>query len=162
MEELWKPVVSYENYYEVSSLGNVRTLGNFQKLNNKVIGNLFQGNHRCGYRDVKLYHPFLPKRTFKVHRLVALAFIENPMDFPQVNHIDSNKENNNVSNLEWVSNQINAELARAKTYIFKNPNGEIQRIYNLSKFCKDNNLTNSNMYSVMKGLRISHKGWTLP
>ena len=65
-----------------------------------------------GYKDVLLCGRGKPKR-FKVHRLVAAAFIPNPMNKPQVNHLDGDKANNNVSNLEWATHEENMAHAVA-------------------------------------------------
>jgi hypothetical protein len=64
-----------------------------------------------GYLRVDLYAKD-GRRHFKVHRLVAEAFIPNPNEKPQVNHIDGNNQNNSVTNLEWVTNAENVEKAR--------------------------------------------------
>ena len=63
------------------------------------------------------YHVSYKDRTRKVHRLIAETFIPNPDNLPQVNHIDKNKLNNRVSNLEWVTNQRNVEHSCSKTFI---------------------------------------------
>lgn len=106
MKEIWKPVVGYEGYYEVSNLGNVRSL----KRKGYKNGNLRQGEKTTGYLIVVLYKD--GKGTTKsVHRLVAKAFIPNPKNKPQVNHIDSNRKNNKVENLEWVTRAENAQHA---------------------------------------------------
>ena len=106
MEEIWKDIKGYENIYQISNLGNVKAL----YRNNK---NVYSKEHyiKCewcynGYGRVTLTKDKKVKR-FLVHRLVAMAFIPNPYSKPCVNHIDGNKRNNNVNNLEWCSYREN-------------------------------------------------------
>lgn len=105
MNEIWKPVVGYEGLYEVSNLGNVRSL-NWR--NTGEVRNLYLKKQRYGYRQVELYFKNKPKMV-TVHRLVATAFIPNPNNLPQINHKDLDKTNNNVENLEWVTASENAK-----------------------------------------------------
>lgn len=95
--ELWKPVVGYENLYEISSFGNVRRLyknGTTKILKPRV--------NKYGY-----YQLFLSKdnvsKCVTVHKLVAEAFISNPQNKQTVNHIDHDRLNNNVNNLSWAT-----------------------------------------------------------
>lgn len=97
--EEWKPVVDYETLYEVSSLGKVRSLRS-GKLLKYSLGT-------TGYQQVNLRKDSKP-RTMLVHRLVAQAFLSNPNSLPQVNHIDENKANNSIENLEWCTSKHNA------------------------------------------------------
>lgn len=110
MEE-WKPVVGYEDSYEVSNYGRVRSVDRIivdkngvesfhrgfmkKQTDNKVRG-------KAGYLVVRLLSNGVGI-TRVVHRLVAEAFIPNENNLPTVNHIDGNKQNNHVDNLEWVS-----------------------------------------------------------
>ena len=94
MEEIWKDVKGYEGLYQVSNFGNVKSL-----IRNKILKLSYSHN---GYRLVSLR-----RKTFRVHRLVAEAFISNPNNFSWVNHKDENKENNCVDNLEWCSASYN-------------------------------------------------------
>lgn len=119
MNEIWKPIRGYEGFYEVSSLGNVRSLKR-ATTNGKV---LKQGRRPNEYLKVTLCKNNNHK-TRAVHRLVAEAFIPNPNNLPEVNHKDGNKRNNSVENLEWVTREENVwhsmEVGLRKP-IFNNP-----------------------------------------
>ena len=106
MKEVYKPVEGYENLYEVSNTGNVRSLVNRYK-NTKGIFLLSQENVRAGNGTYKRVQLSGPRKRFSVHRLVAEAFIKNPRNKPQVNHIDNNPSNNVVTNLEWCTGSEN-------------------------------------------------------
>lgn len=113
-KELWLPVKGYEGYYEVSNLGNVRSLGRLAS-NKKVYGQVLSkrdNEKRSGYQEVKLKVAGIKPVNRKVHRLVAESFILNPNDLPQVNHIDFNVKNNNVENLEWCTAKENSDHSR--------------------------------------------------
>ena len=97
MREIWKDVVGYEGLYQVSNMGNVRSL---KWKNCGYTRNLWLKPHNKGYFQVELVKN-KKKKTFVVHRLVSVAFIPNPDNLPCVNHKDENKQNNCVDNLEW-------------------------------------------------------------
>jgi len=99
MEEIWKDVKGYEGLYKVSNFGRVKSL----KYGMERILKTGKGSY---YLTVSLYFDNKLK-TAKVHRLVAMAFIENPDNKPFVNHLDEDKYNNNVNNLEWVTHKEN-------------------------------------------------------
>jgi hypothetical protein len=112
--EVWKDVVGLEEYYQVSNLGRMfskpqKVLNEDGSLNRMKLPTLmkFILNHD-GYEVMKvnIKNKNIHK-TFKVHRLVAQAFLPNPDSLPQVNHIDGNKANNKLDNLEWISNKDN-------------------------------------------------------
>lgn len=100
MEE-WRNIKGYEGDYQVSSYGRIKSLkwGNEKNLKNQ--------KHYKGYEFVTLLKNG-KSHKYKVHRLVAQAFIPNPNNYPQVNHKDENKANNKVENLEWCTNKYNA------------------------------------------------------
>jgi hypothetical protein len=101
MKEIWKDISGYEGIYQVSNKGNVRSYKAFKNGEN-----LKPRKRRGGYFGVGLSKN--GKVNYQlVHRLVAIAFIENPQNKPYVNHIDENPSNNNVENLEWVTNNEN-------------------------------------------------------
>lgn len=116
MEEQWKDIVGYEGLYEVSNLGNVKTLGRvtIDSLGRirKWEGRLMKQTNNGGYRQVNLtgYDGKAQRRL--VHILVAEAFLERKQGDDCVNHIDGNKSNNKVTNLEWCSYADNNKHAR--------------------------------------------------
>jgi len=94
----WKPVVGYEEYYIVSSEGEV-----FSLRTNKIMREF---NSPQGYKRVELNVGGMAIKK-SVHRLVAEAFIPNPNNYPVINHKDENPQNNNVDNLEWCTYKYN-------------------------------------------------------
>lgn len=98
MKEEWKMIPGYEGLYMVSNIGRVKS------LRKHVI--MVQRYDRYGYKRVGLRNKDGLK-TFSVHRLVAMAFIPNPDNLPQVNHKDEDKTNNCVDNLEWCTQEYN-------------------------------------------------------
>ena len=103
MKEEWQPVQGFEGFYEVSKTGKIRSLPRNGTISTKRI--LKQRDVR-GYMQVRLQKNGKSKDA-KVHRIVAQAFIENPLNKREVNHKDGNKHNNDVKNLEWATSSEN-------------------------------------------------------
>lgn len=111
MTEEWRDIEELKGQYQISNLGRVKSLyrkfmikdkRGFKRtvtVNEKILKLQID---KKGYQVVKI-----AKKTYKVHRLVAIAFIPNPDNLPQVNHIDGIKTNNYIDNLEWVNNSEN-------------------------------------------------------
>jgi hypothetical protein len=126
-DEIWKDVLGYESFYQVSNLGNIKTLGNNKFHTVKVMTNII----RNGYCTVTL-RKNNNQKIFRVHRLVAQAFISNPNNKSQVNHINGIKKDNRLINLEWATPFENMQHASANNLlnIYK---GENHYNFKLSK-----------------------------
>lgn len=124
MNEEWLPIKGYEGLYEVSSLGRVKSL-NYRKSGACKI---FTGSHdKDGYLRTALRNPF--RKDVRIHRLVAEAFIPNPDNLPLVNHIDEDKSNNHVSNLEWCTPQYNNDYSISRRVVAKDSSGRVVHMF---------------------------------
>lgn len=129
--ETWKAVKNYEGIYEVSESGKIKSItrsfitwnGGLKIISERIMANNL---HKSGYVQVSLNINGCCANN-KVHRLVAIAFIENPKNLPQVNHKDGNKQNNNVSNLEWCTAIENVQHAEATG--LRNSKGQGNQFY---------------------------------
>lgn len=110
IEEIWKPVVGFERLYEVSNLGRIKSLDRIvvslsgEYIKKEAIKKISSNNR--GYHTVTLTKDGISKQ-YGVHRLVAEAFIPNPNNLPEVDHIDRNPSNNIVDNLRWCTHKEN-------------------------------------------------------
>ena len=108
--ETWKDIDGFEGYYQISNCGAIGSLDRFDGIRNLKGKYLKQSLKQNGYLQVGLRKNG-KRKWFSVHRLVAIHFIDNPENKPQVNHIDCDKQNNNVNNLEWVTAKANYKHA---------------------------------------------------
>lgn len=112
-EEIWKPVVGYEGSYEVSNFARVRSLDRPKyKCPKRIIKGKIRPQQLLsnGYWSIMLSKEGLNKRV-SVHRLVAMAFLPNPYNYATVNHINYDRKDSNVENLEWCSQSQNIKHA---------------------------------------------------
>lgn len=111
MEESWKDIKGYEGYYQVSTLGRIKSLERIINENGKYIKPEKILSIKCCWYAQICFSINGIKKTKKIHKIVAEAFIDNPNNKKCVNHKDGNKANNNVSNLEWVTHSENTQHA---------------------------------------------------
>ncbi|HGO1484269.1 TPA: NUMOD4 domain-containing protein [Staphylococcus aureus] len=176
MIEQWRPIKNYKGIYEISNLGNVKSLartiikkdGKKQTFKERILNKRHNG---YGYYQVGLNNK--GKRIyFYIHRLVGEAFIDNPSNLSQINHVNGNKEDNSVNNLEWVSAKDNT-IHSWKTGLSKGgenhgmsklTNNEVLEIrkkylsknYSQRKLAKEYNVSQKTIYNI-----INKKQWKL-
>lgn len=109
MSEEWRPVLGFEQDYEVSNQGRIRS---HRKGRVRILKPILEKWN--GYFTVSLFDADGRMHKVKVHRLVAIAFIPNPQGYSCVNHKDENKTNNNVENLEWCSKAYNTTYGTSR------------------------------------------------
>lgn len=133
MKEIWKDIIGYEGIYQVSNLGRVKSLERIvlsKGVATKRKERVLKSSNRRGYRQLTLAKN-RSRAQRSVHRLVAEVFIPNPDNKKEINHIDGNKANNIVDNLEWCTRKENAvhsikvlghksKLEQIKPFQFKN------------------------------------------
>lgn len=158
MEEIWKDIDGYRESYQVSNLGRIR---------NKITGQMLRASTISkGYKGVRLYYDVQKAHSLKVHRIVANAFIPNPMNLPQINHIDGDKSNNRVDNLEWCSNDFNMHHANENGLILQGEDRPASKCSNESlkliqrlidcgfrayQLAKIYGIAKRNMYHILRG-----------
>lgn len=177
-KEVWKDIKGFEGIYQVSNLGRVKSLPRYTVQKHWVEERILNSHHNnSGYCDISLYQD--TKRVHKkVHRLVAEAFLPNPYNLPEVDHIDTNKDNNCVWNLRWCTHSENhlnpltrkrrseaLEKVSKKICVFKD--GKLLHIFKsyaeldeTSQSVLGVKLWNVYVRKVIKGERASYKGYT--
>lgn len=173
MEE-WKPVRGFEEYYEVSNWGKIRSLdrtivfkdGRKRKFYGKILTISAQNN--SGYNTVGL-HIKGKSKTFLLHRIVAEAFVPNPLGLDEVNHKDENKRNNTASNLEWCTHAENVnhgnEIERGadkqrRSFRQLDLNGNLIRVWKgFKQMQRETGFQRKSVYDCCVGKRGSYKGY---
>ena len=187
MTELWKDIQGYEGLYQVSNMGRVRSLDHETVYSRRGVpititrkGQILSPvTRQHGYLGVMLYgkggHKTRGFKTFSVHQLVAKAFVDNPNNFEEVNHLDEDKTNNRADNLEWCDRKYNTNYgttqARRSAVIRNSPkrskrvmqidqNGEIVKIWPSFGELGRNGYSTGNINSCCNGTRRHAYGYT--
>ena len=173
MSEMWKDIDGYEGLYQVSNTGKVKSFRAWKraKCPNEYILKPTANNR--GYLAVTLYKD-ASKRKYLVHRLVAEAFIPNPNNYPQINHIDEDITNNSFENLEWCTPLYNncygtarfrAMLTTGKPVEQRLINGQLLATYVTATIAQDiTGISAKEINACIRGFLHSAGGfiWTRP
>ena len=181
MKEIWKDIVDYEGYYQVSNLGKVKSLKRFRIGNGNsmtIVPEKYLKHKvdRYGYTVFGLTKNAKTK-MFTCHRLVAKSFLQNTNNYEQVNHINGIKSDNSVSNLEWCDHKHNMREAfriglckskKSKDNILskrvaKIKDGEIVSVYDsITDACNHNNVVKTAITNCLRGRSKTScgYGWT--
>lgn len=169
MTEIWTPIKGYEGLYEVSTHGRVRSLDYLHTGQTKVLSLC---KDRGGYLFVNL-HKKGKRKSYLVHRLVAEAFLTNWFDDIEVNHIDEDKTNNHIDNLEWCDHKYNCNHGtRNDRLVEKLTNGKLSKIvlqfsktrelikeWSSAKEAERNGFNQGAVSACCRGERQTHKGY---
>lgn len=162
MNEEWRDIEGYEGLYQVSNLGRVKSLK--YRGHEGCIGILTPRLDGKEYETVALYKGGKVRNT-KIHRLVAQAFIPNPNNYPQVNHKDEDKTNNNVDNLEWCTNEYNHNYGTRNERVAKSLSKKVicittGEIFNsMREACRKYDINTGRMTECCQGKRKTAGGY---
>lgn len=162
-KEIFKDIPGFEGLYQVSNYGRVLALdynkwkNDIDTVNEGIIKILKLHINKNGYVTVRLSKNRKSKQ-YSVHRLVALTFLENKNNLPEVNHKDRNKENNYVGNLEWINHKNNSRHAMKKR-IGCYKDGKLIKVYDALNDTKKDGFWISAVCLCCQGKQSQHLGY---
>ena len=159
MNEIWRNIDGFENLYQVSNLGRVKSIEKIDSLGHKRKEKILKPiTIKGGYLRVVLYKNNKTHR-YLIHRLVASAFISNPNNLPEINHINEINNDNRVDNLEWCSREYNNQYSKnIPVYSINKTTNEIAYYNSLTDAGKVLNINKSSICSCLKGKLKSSGG----
>jgi len=169
MEEIWKDIDEFNGDYQKSNFGRVKSVARTVNgprgevhLSDRLLSQVV---NKKGYIEYQITHNG-KHYSRKAHRLVALAFIDNTKGLPQINHIDGNKQNNSVDNLEWCDNRHNTihayqnGLIKTRKVHQCDKAGNIIKVWNSGgEAARELNIEKSNIHAACIGKAKTYKGY---
>ena len=134
-EEIWKDIKGYVGLYQVSNLGRVKSLMFRGKPRDVIMGGCLVNSKSRQYLGVNLCKKGSEPWLATIHRLVALAFIPNPLQLTDVDHINNDPLDNQLSNLQWLSTKDNVCKERAKTVYQYSLDNKLVKIWPSTREC---------------------------
>lgn len=184
MDRIWKNIVGYEGAYQISNYGEIKSLERVLPSDGLHVKchrperMLNPAKDRAGYLRVKFARAGVKSKTFSVHRLVAMYFISNPENKPEVNHKNGIKSDNRAVNLEWATRSENQSHAyatglknpskstrggkwnsRSKPVLQIMPSGEVQEWEGVNHAAKTLKMSASCISAVCRGAFKQHRGF---
>lgn len=168
-KEIWKPIEGYEGIYEISNLGRVKSLARLDTIGRRIRERIMKCQpNKDGYLNITLKNEN-GKKTYLLHRLVAMHFVENPHGYDEINHIDVDPANPKASNLEWCTREYNVNYADAiektikanqkKVIQLSKDNRYIKTHESIKDAAKEVKIPDSNITACCKGKRPSAGGF---
>lgn len=159
-QEIWRDIPDYEGRYQVSNLGRIKSF-NYRNPKGKIVKGFIA---KDGYERIALWN-HCKSRKYQIHRLVALAFLPNPYNYPIINHKNEIRNDNRVENLEWCTYSYNATYGMAVERNIKNKIKPIIRInkkdgtereyISINEAARQNGIISQNIVACLKGRRKS-------
>lgn len=168
-KEIWKPIEGYEGIYEISNLGRVKSLARLDTIGRRIRERIMKCQpDKDGYLNITLSNKGC-KKTYLLHRLVAMHFVDNPNGYNEINHIDTDSSNPVASNLEWCTRKYNVNYADAIEKTIKSNSKKVNQLSLDGKYikthesiksaAKEAQIPDSNISACCKGKRSTAGGF---
>ena len=166
---MWKSIKGYEGIYEISNLGRVKSLERLDTMGRRIEERIMKCQlNKDGYLNITLSNKGC-KKTYLLHRLVAMHFVDNPNGYNEINHIDTDPSNPVASNLEWCTRKYNVNYADAKEKMIRANQKKVIQLDLANRYVKTHDsikgaakevkIPDSNISACCKGKRPTAGGY---